>query len=490
MRHSKPRRPTLAAILLALASAACTHPTAAQSPPGQPPAGFHACASIRGAAWCGTVEVPEDHDTPASRRIGLRVKVLPATAPGVPDPVSFLAGGPGQAVADLENMLVGRFAARLPGRDFVLVDQRGTGGSNPLACRTGAPDDPTRFFGPHYTEDELHECLAELAPRADVRRYTTLDFARDLEAVRVSLGYDRINLVGGSYGTKAAQVFMRAFPSSVRTAVLEGVASTSFLNPLPAARGSQEALDALFTDCAADADCGRLFPDLDRRFTALMERLEEDPPQVQVPGSDVTVPLEPGVLAYLTHLLLFSTQGSTLLPSLIGQVESGDHQILTSIYQQIVDALVSGIYFGLQLTVTCSENVPFFATRDLESETADTYMGRLMVDGVVEQCAVWPKADVPASFLDPVTVSVPTLLLSGGLDPATPSRFAEQVARSLPDAIHVRVPNGAHITPHPCVDGLVADFISGGGGSRLDTACVERIRRPPFLTPTVDVPGP
>ena len=456
---------------------------------GPPPVpGFTPCESMRGSAWCGTVTVPEDHANPSSRRIDLRVKVLSATEPSAADPVFFLAGGPGQAVADLEPAIIGRFATRLPDRDFVLVDQRGTGGSNPLSCPTDAPRDPSRFFGPHYTEAELKACLSELAPRADVRLYTTTDFARDLEAVRVAMGYGPINVVGGSYGTKAAQVFMRAFPASVRAAVLEGVASTSFLNPLPAARGSQDALDALFADCAADEKCNRIFPDLKARFQRLMERLEADPPPVTVPGSDVTVPLERDAMAYIVHLLLFSTNSATLVPSLIGQVEGGHHQILTAVYKQSVDSLVEGIYFGLQLTVTCTENVPWFAQRDLDAETRGTYIGRMMVDGMAEECTRWPRGAVPAGFHDPVTVDVPTLLVSGGLDPATPRRFADEVAESLPRATHVTVAQGAHITPHPCVDQIVADFIIQGGPETLSTGCVDRIRRPPFQLPQVDVP--
>lgn len=295
------RRLLLTASLAVLLS--CSGPVAGQDAPS----GFQACTSPRGAAWCGVLEVPEDHTRPDGRAIGLAVKVLAAPDGPTGAPVYFLAGGPGQAVADLEGLVVQRFGERLSERDFVLVDQRGTGGSNALTCRSGAPDDPTRFFGPHYTEAELAACLDDLGTRADVRLYTTLDFAHDLEAVRRALGHGPIDVVGGSYGTKAAQVFVRAYPESVGVLVMEGVASTSFLNPLPAARGSQDALDALFASCERDPGCSQAFPDLDERYPALMARLADDAPPVRVPGTDVEVPLEPEALAYITHLLLFST---------------------------------------------------------------------------------------------------------------------------------------------------------------------------------------
>ncbi len=450
---------------------------------------FQPCESIRGAAWCGTVEVPENHDDPSGRRIRLRVKILEAMETKTADPVFFLAGGPGQAAGDIETMVIGRFAVRLADRDFVLVDQRGTGGSNPLTCHTEAPNDPTRFFGPQYTEEEIAACLDELAPRADVRLYTTQDFVQDLDAVREKLGYERINVVGGSYGTKAGLVYMRAYPDRVRASVLEGVAPPSFLNPLPAARGSQDALDAFFDACAADAGCARSFPDLARRFDALLARLESDPLMVPVPGSKVSAPLERDALAYLTHILLFNTPSTLLLPRLIVELEQGLTRTLNAVYKDINESLVGGIYFGMQLTVTCTENEPYFATRDLDAATADTYIGRMMVDGVREECTRWPRGVVPPGFYDPVSVDVPTLILSGAADPATPQGFGRDVAAGLPRSQSFLIPNGAHITPHPCTDELVAQFIRTGGTETLDGSCLAEIPRPPFQVATMGIPG-
>lgn len=475
-----PSRRGLALLILA---SACAHPTGAAEDPRAPLPGFRACDSARGPAWCGTVEVPEDHDQPASgRTVALRVKVIDALEESEAAPVFFLAGGPGQAADDVEGLWLARLGARLRERTFVLVDQRGTGGSSPLTCATGALEDRSRLFGPHYTDEELSSCLADLSARTDVTRYTTPDFVGDLDAVRERLGAERIVLVGGSYGTKAAQVYMRAHPDRVESAVLEGVASPGFLNPLPAARGSQAALDAMFAACADEGPCGRRFPGLDARFDALMERLAVRPEQVETaPG--VRAELTREALGYLVHVLLFQTSTAAVLPALIDQVDRGVHTLLVDLYGQIVQGVVGGIAFGMQLTVTCSENAPFFFLRDVEAETRGTYLGRTMVDGVAEQCGAWPARLLGPDFLAPVTAPVPSLLVAGDLDPATPPRYAREVAAALPRAELVTIPEGAHITAHPCVDGMIAAWIRAEGSEEPDTGCLDGIRRPPFMVP-------
>ena len=477
-----------------IAAAGCAQPLPAQDdggphpPMGPLPAGFAPCPSERGAASCGEIEVREDHEATAGRRIGLRVKILHGREPSTAPPIYFLAGGPGQAVHDLEPLIVQRFRDRLADRDLVLVDQRGTGGSNPLGCSTGAITDPARTFGPHYTEEELGRCLRELSARADVTQYTTPAFADDLVAVADALGHPTLDVVGGSYGTKAALVLMRRHPERIGVAVLEGVAPPSFLNPLPHARGSQRVMDELFRRCAADPACGAAYPDLAARFDALLEQLERDPARVDVPGVPAPVALERDAFAFLTHVLLFNAGSAAIVPRLVDEVARGEHALLVDLYRQIGTGLVSGIDFGLQLSVTCTENAPAFGGIDLDAATRDTYLGRAMVDGVVEECQRWPAGRVPPGFYDPVTVPVPTLLVTGGLDPATPPEFGEEVHRSLPVSRLVRIGEGAHITAHPCVDGIVADFLTRRSIDALDTACVATIRRPPVQPPTDPTP--
>src|SRR6185369_15626741 len=178
------------------------------------------------AAQCGTLEVPENRDQPGGRKITLSVAVLPAnTLYPRRDPLFILAGGPGQAASFL-----GPFAAALTGvrkdRDIVLVDQRGTGRSSPLKCAAFNPDHSLEAAIEFDPLPKATACAQELAANGvDAAQYTTAAWVADLDAVRAALGYDRINLWGGSYGTRAAQEYLRRYPQRVRSVVLDGVAT-------------------------------------------------------------------------------------------------------------------------------------------------------------------------------------------------------------------------------------------------------------------------
>jgi len=228
--------------------------------------------SQRLEARCHTMPVPEDHDDPNGRSIDLHVAVLPSDAfRPLADPLFFLAGGPGQAASESYLPYGTAFARVHRKRDIVLVDQRGTGKSNPLACV--AP-------GEHPLHVELPD--AEVAAwlrgcldsyDADPTRYTTAAAVRDLEYVRATLGYQRINVYGISYGTRVALELLRHYPTRVRTVILDGVVPSDVAIGLDAAVDAQRALDMILGRCASDPVCGERFLRLSERFEQLLERL-------------------------------------------------------------------------------------------------------------------------------------------------------------------------------------------------------------------------
>ena len=169
---------------------------------------------------CATYPVWENRATRKGRKIGLNIVILPALGPDrQPDPVFELGGGPGQGITESAGGLA-RSSLRQK-RDLVLVDQRGTGGSNPLDCTLyGNPVDFRRAARELFRPAEIQKCRAKLKKVADLTRYTTAAFADDLNEVRQWLGYDRINLSGGSYGTRMAQVYLRRHPETVRSVKL------------------------------------------------------------------------------------------------------------------------------------------------------------------------------------------------------------------------------------------------------------------------------
>ncbi|HEX3555405.1 MAG TPA: alpha/beta fold hydrolase [Thermoanaerobaculia bacterium] len=173
---------------------------------------------------CASYAVWEDRAAKKGRKIGINVVILPAKGPDkAPDPLFFFGGGPGQGIAG-EAPGLAESPARQK-RDVVLVDQRGTGRSNPLDCELwGHPLDLRQAAGDVFPIAAVRACKAKLEKVADLRLYTTPLAMDDVDEVRAWLGYGKVNLSGGSYGTRAAEVYLQRHPQSVRTVTLLAVA--------------------------------------------------------------------------------------------------------------------------------------------------------------------------------------------------------------------------------------------------------------------------
>ena len=270
-------------------------------------------------AQCGTLEVPENYQQPEGRRIALRVAVLPSfEQPAEADPVFMLAGGPGQSAVAIAALVRHTLGKANQQRDIVLVDQRGTGESNALDCGL---DFDLLAFDNEAKAAAIKQCLAALD--ADPLQYSTMNHIRDLEAVREALDYPQVSLYGGSYGTRVAQVYMREFPQSVRTVVMDAVASMDMRVGMEMGGDAQLALDAVFARCANDPDCSERFPDLRSRFDDLLTDLEANPLDLQVidakTGKPEQTPMDHRMFAMGLRALLYSPQTQRLLPLLIDQ---------------------------------------------------------------------------------------------------------------------------------------------------------------------------
>lgn len=305
-------------LLLALGALATAPAVAAQSPAP--------CASDRfGArAECGTIRVAEQPGAPESRTIDIAFAVLRAETRGAEYPVFLLAGGPGQGSTDLVDLARGPFAGARARRDFVLVDQRGTGGSNPLACDRDVAANPPLAFGHVFDPEFFAECRGRLEPRADLRLYVTDLAVQDLDAVRERLGYDRVILWGGSYGTRLAQAYMRRYPERVAAAVLDGVVPFDFGAPSSYARTAQASLDRVLADCAAQAPCRKAYPNLRSDFDNIVRQLRAGPAKAEVrrPNRAVAVSLSAGDFAYAVRGILYGSGGIRQLPGRIHRAAS------------------------------------------------------------------------------------------------------------------------------------------------------------------------
>ena len=479
--------------LLALAFAAACPPLAAQ--PEDSRIEFEQCdlqlpgTTVTAEARCGGFEVPENPAAPGGRQIRLHVAVAPARArTPEPDPLFFFAGGPGQAASEYWPVL--RVALREVNRerDIVLVDQRGTGRSNPLDCPM--PDEALDdVLDLEFVRQWTAECRERLD--ADLAQYTTPIAARDFDLVREAMGYERINIAGVSYGTRMAQVYLRLFPERVRSVVLDSVAPMDLHLGAEHAVSLQQALHAVLADCAADPDCAGRFPDLESRLDALTRSLRDAPRTLSV-VHPVTGEIEPmlmdaDTLAVAVRMLAYQSQTQAMLPLLLHEATSdaqeGQRDPLARLAQQaliVLQGLGEQISRGLELSVVCAEDLPGLQR---DPAAADTLLGETMYDVMETQCAEWPAGTAPADFRAPVVSEVPVLLLSGERDPVTPPRYADRVAGHLPNSLHlVAAGQGHSVMGNACLREIVAEFVAEASVSGLDTGCVDDIQASPYFT--------
>ncbi|TWI13426.1 alpha/beta hydrolase [Aerolutibacter ruishenii] len=443
-------------------------------------------------AQCGQFEVAENPAQPQGRRIKLNLARLPATGKGdaQPDPVFFLAGGPGQAATRLAPVVNAALREVRKQRDLILVDQRGTGDSNPLDCKDakGAPLELDATRTP--TDAELagfaRQCLASLAGRADPRFYTTTHAIADLEALRAAMGVDKINLVGGSYGTRVAQQYAMRHPAHTRTVVIDGVAPNRLVVGGEFARTLERALQLQQAQCAKLPQCQqRLGGDLVARLKALKDKLNAAPVEVAYRDPTTNEPrrdtLSGDLVAGLAQGVSYMPQVAAMLPLVVSEAEQGRYESLMAI-ARIWSGQVGGqMNRGMQWSVVCAEDAPRYRADPADDATVfGGGMGKLFFAA----CATWTKGEVPADFHAPFKSSLPTLLLSGELDPVTPPAYADEVAKGLGNARHLVLRGQAHGTMGTgCMPKLLSQFIESADPKALDTQCLDSLTyTPPFTS--------
>ncbi|MEM1451351.1 MAG: alpha/beta fold hydrolase [Planctomycetota bacterium] len=434
----------------------------------------------------GTYEVPENRATGEGRRIRLSLVVLPARSEDpAPDPVFMLHGGPGAAATAFFNQQL-RLWMR-DRRDVVMVDQRGTGGSNRLDVpMPGNDDDLQSYFETYFDRARFEAALPGLQARADLAQYTTANAVDDFDEVRAALGYESLNLRGGSYGTRSALVFMRRHPESIRTATLMGVQPIAYRNPLPHAREAQLVLDRIFEEVRSTPRYRRAFGDLRRKFDEIVQRLAAEPAEVVMrhpaTGEPTTVLFDGIAFAEGVRLQLYQLPSNRRLPLLLLEAHAGDFTALAEASIASSRAMRGIIAWGTLMCVTASEDIPRIDPDEVEAACDGTFLGTTRVGTQMEVAEIWPVPPVPASFAEPVAVDVPTLLLSGSHDPTTSATWGAEAAEHLPKGLHVVVPGG-HGVFGPEVDRLQQSFLEAGEIDELDLTEVEALQLPPLVLP-------
>ena len=434
-------------------------------------------------ALCGTMSVPENREQPDGRQIELNVMLLPATTAVVkPDPVFFLAGGPGQSAVDAGVFVFSRLHKVRRERDVVLVDQRGTGGSSSLACDFGAPEESlqkTTKEERRRAVEKMRRCLDEYD--ASPEFYTTPIAMDDLNYVRQELGYRQINLLGASYGTRAGLVYMRRHADTVRSAVLDGLVPLTMSIPANVAVDANSAFEKLLADCHSQQACKTAFPDLAAHFDALMLRLEADPVETQVThsrtGESLDAVLDASGISGILRNVLYDRVLSTLVPLAIEEAYKGNYQPLVSMGMVFIPE-EPVINIGMMASVLCAEDM-----RHANTSNPSGHFQNQIYDLLQPVCKFWPQGEIPQNYFEPVTSDAPTLLLSGALDPITPPQYAWEASKTLSNAEHIVVSGVGHgVTMQGCVPELIADFFNEPKPAGVNASCTANLSRKEFFT--------
>ncbi len=436
---------------------------------------------LRVSARCGTVEVFENREATSGRKIALKVAVLPATSQSrAEDPLFLLAGGPGQASTEAFVPLLSSLDRVRFNRDIVMVDQRGTGSSHPLECPEVEGDTLDSDVPQEELVEQLRACLDGLD--ADPSLYTTDIAMQDLDEVRAALGYEQINLLGVSYGTRAALMYLQLYPERVRSLVLDSVVPLGWNLGEWGARDAQQAFEVNMQRCQADEACRAAFPDTGAAFDALLDQLEAQPVEVTLPdpttGEETTVELTRAAAALTVRLMMYSTEYTALLPLIVDQAGKGDWIPLASQYVINSRSLDESMSDGMYMSVLCSEDVPFYT---VEAGGGSDYFS-FDIASIQEQCEIWPHRPQPEALRGPVQSDVPTLLLAGSADPVTPPAYAEQVAQDLPNSrVVVLEGMGHNVMYRGCLPKLINDFLVNGSVEGLDLSCAATVQPDPFF---------
>lgn len=456
------------------------------------PAGPLAQVTGSSEALCGTHEVFENREARSGRKIGLKITLVPALEPstdGSNAPVFPLAGGPGEAA---HNTALGAYFTLQPSmrtRDMVIVDIRGTGGSNPLRCQPlGPPDRIQSWIFYIIPRDEAERCAEVLSEHSDLTQYTTSYAADDLNEVREALGYESFALWGASYGTVLGQEIIRRHGEFVDTAVLLGIGPMDMHAPMGFARSLETTRERLVADCSENVACAEAYPDFEAQLDAMLEAARTSPVSATVvspiSGEREPVSLEYGDFVMGVRFLLYNAAAAGSLPGWVASANEGDYAPIMQNIANSVAGIRQVLHYGLFLSMRCAEDLPYVDTRAEREDAMGTMLGTYRMDRELENCTVWPRGELTGDRHSPVQSDVPVLLLSGSEDPVTPPEYGDRVAAGLPNALHVVFENRGHGFFDPravaCLHAIVGPFLDGVPRDSIDTSCAASLERLPF----------
>ncbi|WP_386363701.1 alpha/beta hydrolase [Xanthomonas campestris] len=442
-------------------------------------------------AQCAQLQVPENPAAPNGRKLALKIAWLEsdAGASHAPDPVFFIAGGPGQSATQVAAIVDMGLREVRKQRDIFLVDQRGTGGSHPLECRD-ADGTPLALENDNAaTAEQLSayaaRCAAGLRNDADPRYFTTSEAIGDLDAVREALGAQQINLIGGSYGTRVAQQYAARYPQHTRTVVLDGVAPNDLVIGGEFARTFEDAIALQTIQCKAQPACAKRFPvDTRTQLRQVVERLRQAPVAVDYrdprTGELHHQEVNADTVAGLAFGFSYAPETASLLPLVLDEAAAGRYASLMALAQMSGSDMADQMNRPMQWSVLCSEDAGRYRAPAAQD---DTLLGAQVAEMFFAACKTWPSKPTPAAAFAPFRSTLQVLLLSGQLDPVTPPRYAARVLQGLPNGRHLIAPGQSHgVFRLGCMPKVLGQFLQTADAKGLDARCVDSLTDVPAFT--------
>ena len=418
---------------------------------------------------CGTLTVPEDRQKPQGNIEQLAVATYKNPSATSPDPVIYLQGGPGGgAVYDFAPIINANDRSIFLGHhDLILIDQRGTGYSKPsLQCsETNALQFQTDVNLTAQQSIDLNDkALATCHDRLvsqhiNLSAYSTYNSANDIHDLIQAMGYQTVNLWGISYGTRLAQEVMRSFPQHIRSVVLDSTVPPTMINLTSVPRTMAHDLNLMYTTCAAEPTCNAKYPNLQAEFESLLAKLNTNPITFSATDQDQDA-ADPNIgksfnvlfhgsdLLNLVFEVFYQTFLIPTLPQLIDQVNNGNYTDLLAKYDGQIN-FNTALSIGLYYSIRCSEETEF-TTADAVAQASQVYPTPVRSDETLYQqadiaiCQNWGVPKAPAVQRQPVTSSIPTLILQGEFDPITPSPNGETIAKTLSASYFFQFPGTGH----------------------------------------------
>ncbi|MCV7074984.1 alpha/beta hydrolase [Mycobacterium szulgai] len=454
---------------------------------------------------CGYLTVPESRDNPKSRTIRILVaRVKAASATPKPDPIVFLAGGPGGAgTLSAPGVVAGGMNTD---RDVIFVNQRGTVHSDPhLSCPE--MDDFTAravnlVFESSSTADldaaAVAACRNRLAPSGvDFAAYSTRENAADIADLRVKLGIDQWNVYGVSYGTDLALQLLRDHPKGIRSMVLDSVVPPQMNLVDRWWEAPASGLAGVFQACADQPPCAAAYPNLAKVFLDTVNKLSQTPLQVTTSGpagDAVQVTIDGSKVVPL--VLDWSADPAKVvdIPRMIFALSKGDGSLAgAGIAAGVPAAPQRGLLgAGLALGAYCQEMANWTTPDQALAQARLAMPGlpdsvlRVTPTGswIFRECQAWNLGRSDTADTLPALSKVPTLILSGSFDSSTAPQWVREITPGLSNAVALRVPGVGHgvLPTSTCAQTIMTAYLNNPGRD-VDQSCLAYANVPKFSLP-------